>query len=103
MTQVHTISWVNPTTNTDGTPFAATTDTAGYEIAIDGAAAVSMPIGYATTFDLSTLAVWPTLKSGNHTVSIAITTKEGETSAPSNVVTFPVLGTPQAPTNLAIA
>lgn len=103
MAQVHTLSWVNPTTNTDGSAFADTTDTAGYEIAIDGAAAVSIPIGFATSFDMSTLAVWPTLKTGNHTATLAVATKEGVTGLPSNPVTFPVFGVPTAPTGLAVA
>ena len=96
MGQAHTLNITNPTTFTDGSAFSASTDTAGYEIQIDGAAAVSIPNGYLTTFDLSTLAVWSTLKSGMHTVALAVVTKEGATGVYGSA-SFPVLGIPAAP------
>jgi hypothetical protein len=100
--QVHTLNIQNPTTFTDGTAFADTTDTAGYEISIDGAAAVSIPVGYVTSFDMSTLAVWPTLKTGPHTVTLAVVTKEGVTGLYAAPLTFPILGVPVAPTLLSV-
>lgn len=102
MTAGHTLTWTNPTQMTDGTPFAASSDTSGYQIEIDGAAAVGIPIGYATTFDMSTLAVWPTLKTGTHTVGLAVVTKEGVTGN-FGTATFPILGVPMAPTALSVA
>jgi hypothetical protein len=87
---------------TDGTPFTGQTDTTGYQIAIDATPAVSIPIGYATTFDMSTLAVWPTLKTGQHSVQLAVVTKEGVTGL-FGTATFPILGVPVAPTALVVS
>lgn len=102
MTSPYMLTWVNPTTNTDGSALTQS-DVAGYEIAIDGAAAVSVPLGYATSFDLTTLAGFSVLKSGSHTVTLAVTNKEGETGAASSAVTFPVLPkVPGVPTALAV-
>ena len=102
-TQVHTLSWTNPTQNTDGTPFEAA-DFAGIEIELDGAPAVSVPqSSEVSSFDLSTLAAWNTLKSGPHTVTLASTNKEGNTSDFASPVTFPVLAVPMAPTALSVA
>lgn len=102
-TQVHTLSWTNPTQNTDGTAFDPA-DFAGIEIELDGAPAVSVPESAAvTSFDLSTLAAWSGLKSGSHTVTLAITNKEGNTSDFASPVTFPVLAVPMAPTALSVA
>lgn|GEM_PF-5261279 len=98
----HTLNWTNPTLMTDGTPFAGSSDTSGYQIAIDATPAVSIPIGYATTFDMSTLAVWPTLKSGAHTVQLAVVTKEAVTGL-FGTATFSIFGTPMAPTALSVA
>jgi len=101
-TQVHTINWTNPTANTDGTAFDPT-DFAAVEISLDGSPAVDVPASSEiNSFDLSTLAAWSTLKSGNHTVAIAITNKEGNTSDFTSPVTFPVLAVPMAPTNLSV-
>jgi hypothetical protein len=103
MSQVHIAQWVNPTQNTDGTAFAST-DFAGIQIEIDGQPAVSVPeASEITSFDLSTLAIWSTLKSGSHTATLAITNKEGNTSAFSAVATFPILAVPMAPTGLTVA
>jgi hypothetical protein len=100
-TNPHTLSWSNPTTNTDGSALAQT-DVAGYQLALDGAAAVSVPIGYATTFDMSTLAAYEALKSGSHTATLALTNVEGNTGAASNAVTFSIAAIPGAITDLAV-
>lgn len=97
MSQAHVLNITNPTTFTDGTPFVGSADTQGYQISIDKAASVSIPNGYLTTFDLSTLAVWSTLKSGNHTVDLAVVTKEGVTGVFGST-SFQILGIPSAPT-----
>lgn len=97
MTQAHTLNITNPTQFTDGTAFSGPTDTAGYQISIDGAAVVSIPNGYLTTFDLSTLAAWAGLKSGSHQVQLAVVTKEGAVGQFGST-TFQILGIPVAPT-----
>lgn len=97
MSQAHTLNIGNPTVMTDGTPFAGPTDTAGYQIGIDGGAVVSIPNGYLTSFDMSTLAIWSTLKSGTHSVTLAVVTKEGATGVFGST-TFSILGIPAAPT-----
>lgn len=99
----HTISWANPTTNTDGTPYNAATDNAGYELVLDGAPAVSIPVSYGTSFDLSTLAAFTALKSGSHTAALAVVNKQGVVSDFSAQATFLLAGTPSAPTAVAVA
>lgn len=99
----HNLSWTNPTTNVDGSPYDAATDSAGIDIVIDGLPAVSVPVGGVTTFDLSTLAEFPALKSGAHTVAIEIVPKIGVASALSAAATFSVGSAPAVATNLAVA
>jgi hypothetical protein len=101
MANAHTLSWVNPTTNTDGSPFAQS-DSAGYELAFDGTPAVSIPLTYGTSFDMSTLAAYEALSTGTHTVTLAIVNTGGNASAPSNAASFSIVATPNAPTQLAV-
>jgi hypothetical protein len=102
MASPHTLTWTNPTTNTDGTPYGAA-DNAGYEIALDSVGAVGIPLAYGTSFDLGSLAAFTSLKSGLHSLALRVVSKQGVTSEFSAAVTFPVIGTPMAPTNLAMA
>jgi hypothetical protein len=100
--QAHTLNWVNPSANTDGTPFTAS-DFAGVEIELDGTPAVAVPAASEiTSFDLSTLASWSGLKSGSHTLALAVTNKEGSSSSFSTPLTFSVLAVPLAPTSLSV-
>lgn len=94
--------WSNPTTTTDGTVYDPATQQAGISVVLDGAAAVSVPSLGASNFDLSTLAAYQALKSGNHTVAIDVVTKAGVHSALTAATTFPVGDTPSAPTGLSI-
>lgn len=96
------LNWVQPTVNTDGTSYDAATEQAGIEIVIDGSSSVAVPTAAANTFDLTGLAVWPTLKAGAHSVAIDVVTKGGTHSALSNVATFSIVGTPLAPTGLVV-
>lgn len=99
---MYTLTWTNPTLNTDGS-ILDTDDVAGYQIAIDDTPAVSVPLGYAASFDLTTLSGFSALKSGPHTVKLAVTNKEGETGEASSAATFPILPkVPGVPTNLAV-
>lgn len=103
MTAPHTLTWTNPTTNTDGTAYDAATENAGYTIQIDGTGAVSIPLAYGTTFDLSLLDAFTSLKSGAHSLALQVTNKQGVSSAFSASATFPVVGTPLAPTAVVVA
>ena len=103
-----TASWVNPVQATDPTgavvAWDPNSDLAGIEIELDGAAAVSVPAALgATSFDLTTLAAYTGLASGQHTLEIAIVTKEGAASPFSSAVTFLRALVPLAPTNLVVA
>jgi hypothetical protein len=100
MSNPYLMTWDNPTTNTDGTVLPQT-DIAGYQIGVDSAPAVSVPIGFATSFDLTTLAGFSGLKSGQHTASLAVVNKEG-TVGVAATTTFPVLAVPATVTNLAV-
>lgn len=99
----HVINWTNPTTNDDGTPYDGETMNAGYELRLDGVGAVSLPLRYGTTFDMATLAAFASLKNGNHTVALAVVTKDGGRSEYSNAVTFPLDRKPTAPTAVGVA
>lgn len=97
------LSWVNPVKNTDDTAYDAASQQAGIDIVIDGAPAVSVPVGAATEFDLTSLAGFGALKSGAHTVAIDVVTKTGVHSDLSGAASFSLEGKPLAPTNLAVA
>ncbi len=97
------ISWVNPTTNTDGTAYDGATQNAGYTLQLDGVGQVSIPLAYGTSFDMNTLAAFKALKSGYHTAALQVVTKQGVASDFSGAVTFSVAATPLAPSNLAVA
>lgn len=105
MAAVHTINWVNPTTNTDGTAYDAANENAGYVIALDNdpSGVVAVPVAFASSFDLSTLSQFSDLKAGSHTARIAVVNKGGVQSEFSAAATFPVVGTPNAPTNVVVA
>jgi hypothetical protein len=98
----HTLTWANPTTNTDGSPYTQS-DNAGYEITLDGAGAVGIPLAYGTSFDLDALTAYTSLKSGAHTLALRVVSKQGVASDYSAAVTFQVAATPMAPTIVGLA
>lgn len=103
MTAPHVLNWTNPTANTDGSAYTQSQN-AGYTIQIDGTgAAVSVPLAWGTSFDLSTLALWSGLKSGSHTVALAAVSTGGQQSAFSTPASFPVPATPNSPSNLSVS
>ncbi len=102
MSNPHVITWVNPTTNTDGSPFSQA-ECAGYQVSFDGEAAVSIPLAYGTSFDLSTLAAYQSLTTGSHKVTLSVVSTAGTVSAPSNAASFSIAATPSPATQLAIA
>lgn len=102
------ISWVNPiqAKAPDGSAVAwdANTELAGIEIAIDAVPAVSVPVAFgATTFQLASLDAYKQLGSGDHSVKLAVVTKEGVASDFSAAVTFSVAVVPFAPTAVVVA
>lgn len=102
------VSWANPTQATD--PSGATvawdpkTDMAAVEIQFDGTAAVAVPVSLgATSFDLTSISAYTALPSGQHTLDLAIVTKEGAVSPFSSTVTFLRALVPFAPTAVVVA
>lgn len=99
--QPHVMTWTNPTTDTDGNPYGQN-DNAGYTIAVDGTPGVSVPLAFGTSFDIGSLAGVQALKSGQHSVALALVSKQGVTGVFSNPATFPIFATPAAPANLQV-
>jgi hypothetical protein len=101
MSNPHILSWTNPTQDTQGNPYTQAENT-GYEVVFDGGTPVTLPgVTWATSFDLSTLPAYQALKAGTHTVELAAI-DAGGASAFTAAVTFSIVATPLAPTNLAI-
>ena len=104
-----TVTWTNPTTRTNGTPYDAATENAGYELALANPAGgpltpfISIPLAFGTSFDLSTAAAYQALPSGTYEFALAVTSKEGLTSAYSARATFQIAVAPVAPTGLVVA
>lgn len=96
-----TLTWSNPTEYVDGTPYTQA-DNAGYLIKIDNVADIAIPMGWATTFDIGTLAAYKALKAGSHTVTIAVVSKAGQASAYGPVVTFKIAVAPYHPTTITL-
>lgn len=95
------LSWTNPTANDDTSAYAQA-DNAGYVIAIDAAPQVSIPLVWGTSFDATAMIEAMKLKAGNHTLALAVVSKQGETGKFSPALTFPVFSVPNAPGNFAI-
>jgi len=108
-TNPRTISWTNPTTRTDGTPYDVATQNAGYELALANPAGsalvpfISIPLAFGTSFDLSSAAAYQALPSGSYEFALAVTSKEGLTSAYSERAPFQIAVAPVAPTGLVLA
>lgn len=99
-----TLTWVNPTHNTDGGDYDVATQNAGYELAFDDqSASVSLPFALGTSFDFGTLQTYTDLKSGSHQVKLRVVTKTGVKSAFSAPGTFRKDGTPEAPVLVGVA
>lgn len=99
-----TITWTNPTKNTDGGDYDAATENAGYELAFDAqTAAVSLPLAFGTSFDFGTTQAYQDLKSGSHSVKLAVVNKAGAKSAYSAPGNFRKAGVPSAPVLVSVA
>lgn len=95
------VSWTNPTTYTDGSTYAQT-DNAGYTLQLDSTPSISIPLAWGTSFDLTTLSAYTSLKKGSHTVSVAAVSKDGIPSAFGTPATFQVAVAPNSPTNVVV-
>jgi hypothetical protein len=96
------VKWDNPTAYTDGSTYGQQ-DNAGYTIQLDGVGAISVPLAWGTSFDISTLSAYAALKRGTHKVAVAAVSKEGAQSDFSAPSPFPVVFPPMAPTNVQVA
>jgi hypothetical protein len=101
-THTATLTWVNPTTRTDGTALAPT------EIASVGVYDVSTSTPASTligtvTGGTTTTFTTPILSTGFHNFTVIVTDTAGTSSSASNVATVqvaPVLAAPSAATGL---
>lgn len=100
-----TLTWTNPTSNTDGGAYDAATENAGYELAFDAdtQGAVSLPFSFGNSFDFSVTEAYQTLKSGPHAARLAVVNKAGLRSTFSEAAPFLKVGVPNPPTNLGVA
>lgn len=80
MARAYPLTWVNPTAREDGTAYDQTQN-AGYEIQLDGAGAVSVPLAWGTSIDLATVAPFQALPSGVHTLGLAVVDTGGLVSS----------------------
>lgn len=96
------LNWTNPTAYTDGSVYAAATDNAGYTLQLDGVGAVSIPLAFGTSYDLTSLDPYKTLKRGTHTLALAAVSKEGIQSDFSPPLSFQIAVAPVAPTALGL-
>jgi hypothetical protein len=108
ITNPRKISWNNPTEGIDASgntvAWNASTDLAGIEIELDGTPEVSVPVSLgANNFDLTTLASYKALAVGQHTIAMAVVTKEGAVSPFTSAVTFLSAVVPLVPTNIVVA
>jgi hypothetical protein len=95
------LKWTNPTARKDGSAYGLS-ENAGYQISIDGGAAIPLPgIKAATTFDLSTLPEYKALAAGVHSVAISAVDVDGEVS-PASVAAFSISHPPAAPGNVVV-
>lgn len=95
------VNWVNPTTYTDGSAYDQS-DNAGYTLQLDGVGAVSIPLAWGTSFDLTSLGQYKDLKRGDHTVAVAVVSKAGVQSDFSVPATFSIEVPPMAPTSVVV-
>lgn len=103
------LSWVGPTTYTNGSAFGQA-DFAGYEIQVNGAGALALPVQFSPSnqysFDLEQLASVQAEAGELRSFTVALRTvaKNGQTSAWSESVEFTLdLRIPNPPTELAVA
>lgn len=92
--------WAQPLFNTDGSAFDAA-QFAGFELEIDGAPAVSVPVAWQTSgrYDLPFAGF--SFADGNHSARVRVKHVNGQVSAYSNAATFVVARVPEAPLEFA--
>lgn len=96
------ISWDNPTTNVDGTPYNHATQGVGYEFALNSEQPLlTLPFAFGNSFDMNTVEAYTNLGYGTHTVRLRVVSRNGGTSAWASA-TFLKAPAPSAPANLAV-
>jgi hypothetical protein len=102
------LRWQGPTQYEDGSAFGAA-DFAGFTFDIDGAPAVSVPLGWdndgSYEYEITSLVPPPPAgQRAEHTVRMYTVARNGRTSAPSDPATFVVdLRVPRAPFGVAVS
>lgn len=97
------ISWDNPTTNVDGSPYNHNTDGVGYELALNSEQPLLvLPFAFGNSFDMSSIAAFANLGYGTHTVRLRVISRNGGASAWASA-TFLKAPAPSAPANLEVA
>ncbi len=103
------LSWVGPTTYTNGTPFGEA-DYAGYELQVNGQGAVALPVQFAPSnqysFDIEELAQVEAEPGEIRTYNVALRTvaRNGQSSVWSDPLAIVLdLRLPNPPTSLAVA
>ena len=97
------LTWTNPTQNEDNTPYDASTQNAGYDLALDGIVpTVTLPFALGTEFDMKNLAAYTAMPSGSHVARLRVVNKDGIYSDWSPPVTFLKVATPRAVSTLAV-
>lgn len=99
------ISWQHDGKNTDGSAFDAT-QFGGWDLEVNGAVALSVPIGYTAgstyTFPFANAPAFS--KTGHYKVRLRLVNKNGDASAWSNMVEFDLdFRVPTAPFGLTVS
>lgn len=102
---VHQLTWVNPTQNTDGSAYDAATENAGYDLAIDGTVpSLSLPFAFGNEFQLDAATqAYADLVSGTHNLRLRVVNREGLTSDWTPPASFRKVGIPNPPHAVALA
>jgi hypothetical protein len=95
------LTWTQPAKYTDGSAFGSQ-NFAGYELAIDGKAAVAIPVQWTDSRNFSFDLLQLQLTLGKHTVQLRAVDKTGRKSAFSTPVPFEIGPLPMSPEDLTV-
>lgn len=99
---LHTLRWTNPDHNVDGSNYDAATQNSGYNVRFDNGPAVSLPLSFDTTFDLTRLAEFNALSAGTHSIQLQVVAQTGEVSQWSAAYLFTINTVPNSPFDLSV-
>lgn len=96
------ITWTGPATYTDGLPYGQA-DHGGYELEVNGLNGIAIPVAWnvQNVYTYPTLSL-PNLRQGTNTLRLRTVAANGQVSDWTGAVTFPLLSTPKAPTNVSV-